>query len=156
MTGNRRSIRLPAYDYATPAAYFVTTCTTNRLTLFQKARPKGIVERAWRSLPQRFPTVELDEFIVMPDHVHFLIHLLDDEASLPTLGQVVGTFKAFVAREINAHRGMVGASVWQRNYYEHIVRDDRELDRIRDCIVSNPFVEHSHAADDLAGAWREG
>jgi REP element-mobilizing transposase RayT len=70
MTGHRRSIRLKGYDYATPGAYFVTICTASRKPILQLPRCRDIVKDAWTELPHLFPTLELDDVVIMPDHVH--------------------------------------------------------------------------------------
>lgn len=158
----RRSIRLAQYDYSSAGAYFVTTCTHHRQPLFAHAAYRKLAEQAWNWLPTRFPNVELDEIVLMPDHLHFIIWLLEGDrrgghlaAQTPTLGIVVGAFKTVVARSINAARETRGWRVWQRNYYEHIIRTDDELERIRDYIQSNPLVAHGHESDDLAPAWQQ-
>jgi REP element-mobilizing transposase RayT len=162
---SRRSIRLKGYDYAQPGAYYVTICTAGRLCIFGEVAadavqlsPIGsIVEATWKELPQHYPFVELDSFVVMPNHVHGVLFLLDEPsfegyvvgAGLRparkvagqvrhSLSEVVRAFKTFSARRINAARGARGASVWQRNYYERIVRDEKELERIREYIDNNP------------------
>lgn len=71
----------------------------------------------------------------------------------PTLGNIVGAFKTVVARSINEHRDTPGRPVWQRNYDEHIVRDERELDRIRAYIRYNSQSAHDHTSEDLSDAW---
>ena len=164
----RRSIRLPHYDYSTPGAYFVTICTQGREPILRNARLRKLVEDVWAWLPQRFDNVELDEFVVMPDHVHFVICLLDQDARrgghlaaqggrtpTPTLPNIIGTFNTAAAKAINRARGSVGKAVWQRNYYEHIIRDEAELARVREYIHNNPLAAHSHQSDDLTLAWEE-
>ncbi len=168
MPGDRRSIRLKDYDYSTPSAYFVTICINRRKPLLRQLRFRKTVEEAWEWLPERFDNIELDEFVVMPDHIHFVICLLDRDARrgghpaalggqtpAPTLPNIVGTFKTVAAKAINRARGSIGASVWQRNYYEHIVRGERELQHIREYIRNNPLGSHSHEKDDLSLAWEE-
>ncbi len=115
-----------------------------------------IVQDAWVDLPNHYPNVELDEFVVMPNHVHGIIIIMDDDESTmvgaglkpaPTnalsykhypLSEIVRAFKTFSARRINEIRGAGGVSVWQRNYYEHIIRNDDELNRTRKYIIDNP------------------
>jgi len=90
----------------------------------------------------------LDGFVVMPNHVHGIIVLTDDSAvgaglkpaptKMHALPEIVRAFKTFSARAINACQGLRGASVWQRNYYEHVVRDESDLSRIRKYIEENP------------------
>lgn len=130
------------------------------------------VREAWAWLPQRFDNVELDEFVIMPDHVHFIVSLLEDErrgghpaaqnhpasqggqTPAPTLAHVVGTFKTVAAKAINRARDSVGQQVWQRNYYERIVRNEAELARIRAYIRNNPAIVHTHDdREDLTNAW---
>jgi len=174
---HRRSIRLPNWDYKTQAFYFVTICTHNRETLFTSGSPADIAAIMWPLIP-RMPCgrdVILDEWVLMPNHLHGLLLLLgpvtnpkpDDMdativpglpfdmryASPPapspqpggrpkpqarSLGTIIGTYKSGVTRRINSWRGMPGGRVWQRGYYERIVRDHHELQRIQQYIRDNP------------------
>lgn len=166
-TGNsRRSIRLPAYDYSTPGAYFITLCIDGRRSILKDQGIKDLVEQAWNWLPRRFPQVELDEFVIMSDHVHFVVRLLDDadrrgsrraaqgaQPRAPTLGNIVGAFKTVAARSINARGGTTGQRVWQRNYYERVIRNEDELRYIREYIRNNPLEAHNHESGDLSEAW---
>ncbi|MEX1254510.1 MAG: transposase [Dehalococcoidia bacterium] len=162
---NRRSIRLRGYDYSQPGAYYVTVCSAGRECLFSEVVEGAMrlshlgseVEAAWSELPSHYPMVDLDAFVVMPNHVHGVIVLLDGAApeedlvgaglrpsrqAAPTcphtLPEVIRAFKSFSARRTNALRGTTGAHVWQRNYYERVVRSERELERIREYIENNP------------------
>ena len=143
----RRSLRAPAHDYTAPAAYFITVVTQHRACLFGKilddrfhSTPAGdLVTRLWHGLPNRFPLVELDHFDVMPNHVHSLLWLTEESAEQPViLGAIVGAFKSLAAREINAMLGRTGP-LWQRNYYERVVRDETEPTAIRKYIEENPL-----------------
>jgi len=181
---HRRSIRLRGYDYASPGAYFVTMVTHDRECLFGNDIFRRVAEYNWRALSRHFPNVILDEWIVMPNHIHGIIVIIDDAShtwmarrgeafasarvrrehnrSMPTkvsrnqelanasplqahgvppgaLGAIVGNFKSITTRRINKIRHTHGVSIWQRNYYEHIVRDDGDLKRIREYIEANPF-----------------
>ncbi len=157
-------MRLRGYDYSTPGAYFVTICSWQRKCMFgevvdDEVRPNEIgqaIAETWARLSQHYSSVELDEFIVMPNHIHGVILLKEpasdvagDRAGLkpaPTpnqrrrhgLPEVVRGFKTFSARRINSLRGNPGAPVWQRNYYEHVVRNEEELNRIRQYVRDNP------------------
>ena len=165
-TRNRKPLRLPAYDYANPGAYFITTVTHQRSLLFDNQASRSIVEEAWQALPQHFPRVSLDTFIVMPNHLHGVLVIsavgarfprpsVPSHATIqgaetaplrqPTLGQIVAYFKYQTAKRINLHRGTPGAPIWQRNYYEHVVRDEENLDRIRLYIQNNPAQWHLDA-----------
>ena len=160
---HRRSIRLKGYDYTQAGAYFVTICTQNRECLFGEVvdgviRPNthgAIVFEAWHDLPNHYPNVTLDAFVVMPNHVHGIIMLVTNDAPVgagfkpaPTtqpgpmghgLSEIIRAFKTFSARRINAARKSPGLSVWQRNYYEHIIRNEKSLNRIRQYILDNPL-----------------
>lgn len=164
---HRRSIRLDGYDYAESGAYFVTICTQDHLCLFgeivdgdMRANALGrIVQETWQDLPDHYPRVELDAFVVMPNHVHMIVILTQDPHPVgagfkPALAHGPGTtpdvpkryglaeitraFKTFSARQINKCRRVQGIPVWQRNYYEHIIRNERALNYIRRYIVENP------------------
>jgi len=157
---NRQSIRLKNYDYSQSGLYFVTICTQNRECLFgniingkMKLNAAGkIIESVFKSLPKRFPIV-LDEFQMMPNHVHMILVIQphttygsnngrDDRA--PTLGKIIAYFKYESTKQIN---NIVGAGIippdtihkiFQRNYYEHIIRNENDLNKIRKYIIKNP------------------
>lgn len=158
----RRSIRLPGYDYRDGGVYFVTICTKKKEHLFGKIRNGMmglneygcVVADCWQSIPTHFPGVELDAFIIMPNHIHGLLYVDDQScrgmachaptqrkfgkpiaSSLPT---IIGSFKSAVTKRINSLRDEPGAPVWQRNYYERIVRNHDETIRIRRYIHHNP------------------
>ena len=158
---HRRSIRLKGYDYTQPGAYFVTMVTQGRECLLGEVagteirllRSGTIAQRAWLDLPRHYPHVQLDEFCIMPNHLHGIVVLTNDRRggsiqvkegmsdsnqTRPYLPEIVRAFKSFSARRINALRHTPGIPVWQRNYYEHIVRDEAEWERIRAYIRDNP------------------
>ena len=155
----RRSIRLPDYDYRQPGGYFLTICTHERKMLFGEPRFAKITSETWADLPNHHSNVEIDQFVVMPNHVHGILLLSDDrihdsvgaQQAAPlqapkvfrgtvsgSLGAIVRSYKSSVAREINVIRATPGAPVWQRNYYEHVVRNERALHTIRQYIEDNP------------------
>ena len=144
---HRRSIRLPGYDYAQPGAYFVTICTHGRACLFgrvvdgeMRLNDAGrIVQASWDDLPNHYPHVQLDAFVTMPNHVHGIIILMDEPTTKRhPLSEIVRAFKSFSSRRINQLRGTPGTRTWQRNYYEHIIRNEGDLRRIRAYIANNP------------------
>jgi REP element-mobilizing transposase RayT len=146
----RRSIRLPAYDYAQAGAYFVTIVCKDRVPLLQEPEFRAAADEAWRWLADRYEFVELDEYVVMPNHLHGIIVVVDPRRggsrTAPTngpkrkaLGRLVGAFKTVSTKRINGMRGTPGLPVWQRNYYEHVVRDEEDLDAVRQYIVNNPM-----------------
>ena len=152
----RRSIRLKGYDYTSTGAYFVTICAHARQPLFENSALKEILRRTWDAQEERFPSISLDALVVMPNHVHFIAWLNAVGAPLagarafrpgragaspaPTLGQVVGAFKSIVATKWRGRNAPCrSARVWQRNYYERVIRDEEELNRVREYILLNPL-----------------
>jgi putative transposase len=184
---HRRSIRLPAYDYAQPGAYFVTVCTQNRECVFGQvvegqmivSDPGQMVESVWRQLP-RYHGVDVDAFAVMPNHVHGIIVLVgagpvgagpracpdmgrpQEVAPTMSLPDVVHRFKSLTTARYRKGVLQDGwqpfpGRLWQRNYYEHVIRDEEELNRIRQYIIDNPAsweddVENPHVRSNAL--WR--
>jgi REP element-mobilizing transposase RayT len=140
----RKTIRLPVFDYAQPALYFVTVCAADRACLFGSIADGSMVPSAagqivaeiWHDLPLRFREVSLDAFVLMPNHVHGVIQIC--EPMQRGLAEVVGAFKSIAARRINEFRRVAAQPVWQRGFYEHVVRNEAELGRIRAYIDDNP------------------
>ncbi|KKQ23515.1 MAG: hypothetical protein US38_C0014G0002 [Candidatus Roizmanbacteria bacterium GW2011_GWC1_37_12] len=172
MNKNRQSIRLKNYDYSKSGLYFVTICTENRECLLGEIvvgvgrdRPSSIkcdrpvsmilnqygkiIENVWISLPKHHP-VELDTFQIMPNHVHFILHIVSGarpmitgasrRAPTGTLGFVVGMFKTECTKQINKLQNTPGQKIFQRNYYEHIIRTENDLNKIREYIINNPTM----------------
>lgn len=165
---HRRSIRLHGYDYASKGSYFITVCTHQRECLFgeivdEKMRLNDfgeIVREEWLKTKGIRLNVDLDAFVVMPNHVHGIIMIRDQSVGAtrrvdsrrgvspyaPTefrspsnsIGAIIRGFKDASAKRINNVRGMPGHLVWQRNYYEHIIRNEDDLDRIQEYIQINP------------------
>ncbi|UBF27441.1 transposase [Kovacikia minuta CCNUW1] len=171
---HRRSIRLQGYDYASAGAYFITICTHQRQCLFgavvageMRLNEFGQIARShWLKLPNYHSHLRLDEFVVMPNHLHGILVVADspvgagfDVQSMvhtdnplakpaPTdalqqtshhgIPEIIRGFKTFSARRINQIRRVSRTPVWQRNYYEHIIRDESSLERLRQYIHNNP------------------
>ena len=164
---HRRSVRLRGYDYSQAGAYFVTICTQGRACLFGDVADGemrlneigNIVADSWRWLALQYDYVELDEWMIMPNHLHGIVVIIDDDdgggrggsRTAPTgdprnatpkrkpIGGLIGAFKTVSTKHINIMRGTPGMPVWQRNYYEHIIRNEESMNRIREYIVNNPL-----------------
>ncbi len=159
---HRRSIRLKGYDYSQTGYYFVTICTWNRECVFgdvvdgkmKLSRIGQLVQVAWNELLKRFHNFELDEFAVMPNHIHGIIIIVGAGLALPNrgaassaptkdisigLGDVVRAFKSISAINVNCLLSRLGVPLWQRNYYEHIIRNEESLNRFREYIGTNPL-----------------
>jgi len=128
--------RLPSYDYSSAGAYFVTVCTYRRAHILASPTLADAVQACWHEIPAHF-AVESDVFVVMPNHVHGIVVILRAGHARP-LQVIVGSFKSAAARSINRVRGTLGEPVWQRGYYERVVRDERELDALREYVLNNP------------------
>lgn len=165
--GGRRSIRCQQHDYSSAGFYFITVCTPNRYRYFAEIAPDGvrlrragrIVATCWDELPLHFPRLTIDTFVVMPDHIHGILVLETSTgwrapggtAVLPgSLGAVVRSFKAAATRRIRlvhpAH-----PPVWQRNYYERVLRDQHAVHCVRQYIVNNPAKLFDRVV--RAGGW---
>jgi REP element-mobilizing transposase RayT len=173
---HRRSTRLQSWDYAQSAPYFVTICTEDRLCVFGEIvedashlnRYGQIAEACWQAIPAHFPHVELDAFVVMPNHVHGILLIVSDaptndvtvndsrgaamlrpydDVRKPhqigvqprSLSAIVRSYKSAVAKQINQLRNTPGATLWQRNYYDRIIRNQRELEAKRQYVEDNPM-----------------
>ena len=169
---NRRSIRLKDYDYSQSGLYFVTICVKNRMLLFgnvqdgeMKLSEYGVcADKCWNDIPLHFPNVVLHKYVVMPNHIHGIIEIVDAKndgveidnvgaisgdnvgaknlsplqtpprptGTSRTVGSIVRGFKIGVTKGI-------GFSPWQRNYYEHIIRDENAYNTITEYIEQNPL-----------------
>ena len=175
---HRRSIRLRNYDYSNEGAYFVTICTWKRECLFGDIREGSmrlndlgtVIFSSWNNLTNHYRYIELDEFVVMPNHVHGILFIVGaafmtpdcatdaaqpfvvDRGAMnqgamnqgamnraPTVGEIVRGFKARCTIGINKLRQTPGYPVWQRDFFERVIRNEHELARIRDYISSNPM-----------------
>jgi putative transposase len=171
LSDRRRSLRLKGYDYAQAGAYFVTMCTQDRACLFGDVvegtvclnAAGQLVAALWSDMPIRFPEIDLDAFVVMPNHIHGIVVFSDHAATVgaplvgarrggaraatwaaSTVGDVVGAFKSlFTVKYIEGVKEgrwpAFDRRVWQRNYYEHVIRDEPDLARVRSYIDENPL-----------------
>ncbi len=139
---HRQSIRLPKHDYTWTRGYFVTIRAKVHEPLFEIPALRAILTEEWEALPKRFPGVTLDEFVIMPDHIHFIIFLNGLAEHAPTLGNVVGAYKSLTAvawfRHNEAAKVECGGSFWLRNFFDRVIRDLDELESIRQYISNNP------------------
>jgi REP element-mobilizing transposase RayT len=169
---NRQSIRLKNYDYSQPGYYFITICTQDRIHRFgkiihEKMRLNDageIVADEWKKTPIMRKNIQLDEWIIMPNHFHTIIIVgarctrpmnntrpLTENGrkvngrmqSAPTdsrvvLGDIIRGFKSSVTKRVRQLPNMNDTKLWQRNYWEHIIRNENELNHIRNYIRHNP------------------
>jgi REP element-mobilizing transposase RayT len=157
---HRRSIRLAGRDYSWPGTYFITICAADRKLVLgrieagaMRENVLGRLERPqWLQIPHEFPNVELDAFVVMPNHIHGIIHLhrrvIADEPQykpaefakpqIRSIGWIVRAFKARVTREARQLLRRPTFKLWQKNYFERVVRDAKEYEDIYRHVCDNP------------------
>jgi putative transposase len=161
---HRHSIRLKHYDYSHAGAYFITICTQDKKCLFGEIiggeirlnEAGNMVQTIWNELPKNYPGVDIDIFVVMPNHFHGIIIVGAGPRACPKFGQpqgvaptqlslpdVVHRFKSLTTTRYRHAMGKFGqillrGHLWQRNYYEHVIRDESDLARIRQYIMDNP------------------
>jgi putative transposase len=154
----RKSIRLPGYDYTLAGAYFITLVTWQRECLFGEivsgevrlSKLGSMVASEWQRLAKRFPAVELEEWVVMPNHFHGIIVLSGDAQRdhnsptresfrSPVAGSIPTILRSFKSSVTQWAKGAsLGTAIWHRNYYEHVIRNEQEFDQIRLYIQENP------------------
>ncbi|MFH1708779.1 MAG: transposase [Planctomycetota bacterium] len=152
--GNRRSIRLKNYDYSRAGMYFVTVCTHGRKNVLSTVSVGEvhltaighIIPESWAWLCSQYEYVHLDDSIIMPNHIHSIITINacgGGSRTAPTkqksLGSIMGAFKTVSTKRINMMLQSPRQAFWQRNYHEHIIRDEGELLGIRKYILHNPY-----------------
>ncbi|HPS28724.1 MAG TPA: transposase [bacterium] len=170
---SRRSIRLREYDYSQNGLYFITICVDGREELLGNVEngkmvlndAGKIVDMCIHTIPEKYENIDIDSYIIMPNHIHIVIaivgaiHELPENNELPKkekaihesplqqnalerrkmlLPKIVGYLKMNSSKQINILRGKSGVPLWQRNYHEHIIRNEKELDKIRHYININP------------------
>ena len=146
----RRPNRIPNYDYSTPGAYFVTICTQNRKNTlcsivgdgFPVPKPPGQIAAYWiRRIPEKYTCVTVDEYVIMPNHIHLLIqiHGLGGTGNpSPTLGKIIGWYKYHVTKTVNTYCGNDAERFFQRSYHDHVIRGEADYLKIWEYIDGNP------------------
>ena len=145
----RKPNRLTEYDYSTPNAYFITICTDNRKNLFWKDvgaiidRPENIpltslgtiVQQSVENIPKHYPAVSVDHYVIMPNHVHLLLRIHSDSSGrsmiAPTISTVIRLMKGAVSKQ-------AGFAVWQKGFYDHVIRNNKDYRAIWNYIEGNP------------------
>ena len=147
----RKQLRLIGFDYTTPGSYFVTIVLEARTSLLASVVDGSchltgagqLVDLEWRRLPARFPGLALDEHVVMPDHVHGLLTILKQPGCRPNVSAVIDAFKSITTVEYGRHVRErhwppFHKRLWQRGFFDEIIRDERHLQNVRRYIRDNP------------------
>ena len=185
---HRRSIRLKDYDYSQGGAYFVTILAKKRECVFGEivngemhlSKIGQVAEECWEEIPRHFPDIDLDAYVIMPNHIHGILVIGDvgarhasplqnpppppdtGTAARPTgvkrgsIGAIVGSFKSVATKRINELRRTPGEPVWQRNYFEHVIRSEESLNKIREYIFANPAQWETDPENPKVRQIREG
>ena len=137
-----RGLRLKGHNYAGKASYFLTMRCVHHEPVFEMPELRAIVEDGWKALPGRFPHVRLDRYIVMPDHMHGILHyVVNGERVLP-LWNVIGAYKSLTTNAwleyVKTHNISWSGNLWQESFHDHVIRDKRELEQKREYIRLNP------------------
>jgi len=165
---DRRSIRWRGYDYSSRGIYFVTICAFERRAIFGSISSGVLVpslagrtaSEVWFDLPNHHAGLNLDAFVVMPNHIHGILLLCSPATDVvekteckdavvgaglrparrdANLSEIIRAFKTFSALKINSILGTKGQAVWQRNYFERVVRDGKEMEKVQRYIGENPM-----------------
>ena len=138
----RHSTRLPNHNYRWSASYFVTIRANHHEPVFEMPELHQIVQEQWDALPTRFAHVQLDEFVIMPDHIHGILHFQTSDTASPSLGRVIGAYKSLTSvlwfRYVKEHNVFWKGVLWQRSFHDHILRDANDLEQKRQYIRNNP------------------
>jgi len=141
----RKSLRLKNHNYGWSGTYFITIQAAGYEMLFENPALYAILEKQWYALPRRFPSLTLDEFVIMPNHVHCIVKLEGNVEKPTTLGRVMGAYKSLAAVEWLRHIEALGIAglelsghIWERDYYEHVIQNALELEQKRQYIRDNP------------------
>ena len=141
----RKTIRLQNYDYSQPGYYFMTICTYNMKNLLgtfaqdsttdtphiQLTTIGKQVQENLSKLPEIYPGITTEPYVIMPNHIHFIIRLTDKNNN-PTLPQLIGRFKSYTTK-------LYGTNLWQRSYYDRVIRSKTEYLAIYEYIQTNPL-----------------
>ncbi len=159
----RKLNRLNEYDYSKNGYYFITLCTKDGIEYFGKIENEEMIlnqfgetaERCWKEIPNHYDNVEIDEFVIMPNHIHGIISINDDNdkwtehCSVPTnttnterryglLSKIIKSFKNVVIKDIH-EKFSDNKFQWQRSFYDHVIRNEKSLYEIREYIIYNPL-----------------
>jgi putative transposase len=154
--GDRKNLRLENWDYSRSGAYFATVCTKDRKNFLSEISSVGaihespavrltkygqIVDRYIGELPRRYPEIVVDKYVIMPNHVHILMQIVGERAIRESplralVGTVIGYLKMNASKEM--HLAQPGIQVWQRGYYDHVIRNEADYQTIWRYIDDNP------------------
>ena len=163
----RRPTRLSNYDYSNEGVYFVSICSKDRKNIFSQidnnvivdvelTKLGKIIETHWQDIPKQYKNIDIDEYIIMPNHIHGIIIIQRRDEAMPrlykgkytqmsrispkagSLSSIIGTYKSRVTRTINQMKPEIKFA-WQSRFHDHVIRNEKSLDQIRKYILQNPI-----------------
>ena len=147
----RKPSRLKDYDYSQNGYYFVTVCTQNKAKIFGNIVGEGsplpqlstqgkIVEKTLLSLNQKYPHINPEKYVIMPNHIHIIFSVNNDGRGdpSPTIVNAVGWLKYNITKQINQNYNNIGNKIFQRSFHDHIIRGERDYLEIWNYIDTNP------------------
>lgn len=150
----RKPARLKKFDYSTNGAYFITICTEKRKNILSTIVGEGsplprlscfgkIVDAWIQKMPSKYPEISVNCYVIMPNHIHLLLFVFNDRDGRgdpsPTVSSAIGWLKYQATKEINEMCNSVGEKVFQRSFYDHIIRNDDDYCEIHNYIYENPI-----------------
>lgn len=159
----RKNNRLEQFDYSSEGAYFITICTQNKACILSHIHNVGdgfpvpqltqigcCVQNQIQQINVKYPSVFVDKYVIMPNHIHLLIYLTDtksigtgNQSKSPTIGNVVGWLKYSITKQVNMNIGAEKEKIFQRSYHDHIIRNEKSYKMIAEYIERNPLVWES-------------
>ena len=149
----RKINRLKSWNYSNNGGYFITICTDNRKHILSKicvgdgfpvpqlTKRGQIVDDYIKNINMKYSCVTVSEYVIMPNHVHLLLFIDNNGTGnpSPTVGNIIGWFKYNTTKSVNEEYKSAGNKLWQRSYYDHIIRDKKDYDEKLNYILSNPL-----------------
>lgn len=161
----RKRTRLKDYDYSKPGYYYVTVCSKDRRNIFGEYDKNNvgtglapvrynnniklstlgqIIDKQWNDIPNQYGDLLLDAYVIMPNHIHgiLIINKRTGASPVPTISNIIGSFKSKTSIEylhyLKGNALNISGQIWQRSFYDHVIRNDKSLNNIREYIVNNP------------------
>ena len=144
----RKINRLADYDYNQNGAYFITICTQDRKPILSQLVGDGstvpktaglIAEKTIMQITEKYPSVSVEKHVIMPDHIHILLRIDNGTGNpSPTLGNIIGWYKYQVTKEVNRQNYTAGEKLFQRSYYDHVIRNQQDYNAVWEYIEQNP------------------
>ena len=152
----RKPTRLSGFDYSTSGAYFITICTANRRKILSTIVGEGsplpqllpygeIVDKWIQRIHEKYPQASADYYVIMPNHIHILLSVVENDGRgnpSPTADTIIGWLKYQITKDINSLRGFARDKIFQRSFFDHIIRNRKDYEEHIKYICENPLRWH--------------